>query len=432
MPTTRGWLVASIGLGLVIANRAFGAEALGQIGLALIVLVIAAVTVVRSGRHDLQLSRTIQPFRIGAGKTVTVTIDITNRGRGSAPLLLLEDFVPAQLSMRARFAFTGVEARGKRQASYKLRPLLRGRYRIGPFEISYLDPFSLARRKASVGEGSDLLVHPKIEKLTMPRDLGERRSLSLSAMRRPTGSEGEDFYTLREYIEGDDLRKIHWPSTAKKQRYMIRQEETPWHNRATLVLDDRRAAHPSQSDSYERAVEAIASVADLYHRAGFTFRLTGAHEPGLPSARGADHYSRCLDLLATIGLRSPTKSGLSSDDPLLLARFAELQARRSAEGVLVLAAGDLTPEIAVALARLRRSYRQVIVISFPSHRFGTGDTRTRWEGETRTVEAVQVLARSGVRAIVLGPGDHLRNAWGSLTRAAAGGEQQWEQKPERV
>jgi len=432
VPTVRGWLVALIGIGLIVANQGFGAQALGQIGLALVVLVLVAVIVVRSGRHNLQVNHALHPFRVGAGKTVTVTVDVLNRGRGSAPLILLEDRIPAQLSLRARFAFTGVEARGRRQATYKLRPALRGRYRIGPFEISYLDPFSLAKKSALIGEATDLLVHPRVEQLTMPRDLGERRSLSISALRRPTGSEGEDFYTLREYIEGDDLRKIHWPSTAKKQRFMIRQEETPWHNRATIVLDDRRAAHPLSSDTFERAVEAAASLVDLYHRSGFSFRLTAAHEPGFPSSRGPDHYSRCLDLLATVGLRSPDTTALASDDPLLLARFAELEARQTAEGALVIAGGDVTPDTAIALARLRRRFRQVVVVSYPSHRFGTGDTRARWEGERRTVEGVRLLARSGVRCVVLGPGDSFRNAWGSLSRAQAGGEQTWEQKPERV
>jgi len=432
MPTTRGWLVGSLGLGLIVASRGFGSEALGQIGLAFMVLVIAAVTAVRSGRHDLQIARSLQPFRVGAGKTVTVTIDLVNQGRGSMPLLLIEDHVPAQLGLRARFAFTGIEPRGTRRVAYKVRPALRGRYTIGPFQVSYLDPFSLAQRQVSVGTADHLLVHPRIDQLTMPRDLGERRSLSISALRRPTGTEGEDFYTLREYIEGDDLRKIHWPSTAKKQRYMIRQEETPWHNRATLIIDDRRAAYSLQSEAFERAVEATASLVDLYQRAGFSFRLTGAHEPGFQSSRGADHYSRCLDLLATISLRSPATSGLSSDDPLLLARFAELDSRNSAQGVLVLASGDLTSEIAVALARLRRRFRQVVVLSFPSHRFGTSDTRARWEGETRMVEAVRLLTRSAVRPIILGPGDSFRNAWASLSRASAGGGYHWEQKQELV
>ncbi|HEV3471922.1 MAG TPA: DUF58 domain-containing protein [Actinomycetota bacterium] len=414
----------------MVAHRAFGADALGQIGLALVVLVIVAVATVRLGRHVLKMSREVTPRRVSAGKTVTITLRIVNEGRGAAPLVLVEDSIPAQLAARARFAFSGIESLGDRLATYQLRPQMRGRYRLGPAEVSFLDPFSLARTRMSLGDGADLLVHPPIEELVLPRDLGERRSLTLSATRRPTGAEGEDFYTLRDYIEGDDLRKIHWPSTAKRQRYMIRQEETPWHNRATIVLDDRRGAHGAQgAQSFEFAVAAAASLVDLYHRSGYSFRLAGAHEPGLAASRGAEHYNRCLDLLATITLKSAEAAGPDPHDPMLLARLAELEARESAEGSLVVVGGDLDPEIAVGLSRLRRRFRQIIAVSLPPHRFGSGPTRARWDAEGRTMEVVRLLARSGVRTIVLGPGDHLRLAWGSLSRTTTGGgETTWDRK----
>lgn len=393
-------------------------------------LVIAAAAAVRSSRHDLRIARTVSPERLPAERIVTVTLALDNLGRGAAPLVLLEDSIPPQLASRARFAFSGVEPRGRRSATYKLRPSRRGRYQIGPTEISFMDPFSLARTRRVDATASDLLVHPKIEELALPRDLGERRSLSVSALRRPTGGEGEDFYTLREYIEGDDLRKIHWPSTAKRQRYMIRQEETPWHNRATIVIDDRRRAHGLNAGGFERAVEAAASLVDLYHRSGYSYRLAGAHDPGLASTRGPQHYNRCLDLLATITLRSHAAAGPDEGDPLLLARFAELEARTAAEGTLVLVSGDIGPEVAVGLSRLRRRFRQVVAVAFPSHRFGSSPTRERWEGERATVEVMRLLARSGVRSINLGPGDSLAHAWSSLSRASAGGEMKWERKPE--
>jgi len=424
MPTARGWLVATTGLVLCVASRAFGAEALGQVGLALIVLLISALIVVRLGRHDLAVTRRLAPDRAVAETLVTGTLELRNDGLGAAPLVLLEDGLPAVLRTRARFAFSGIEARGKRAAAYKVRPSRRGRFEIGPAEMYCVDPFSLARVKKVAGGKSTLLVYPKIEQLVLPRDLGERRSLSVSALRQPTGATGEDFYTLREYVEGDDLRKIHWPSTAKRQRYMIRQEETPWHNRATIVLDDRGATY--KGEAFERAVEAAASLVDLYHRSGYTYRLTGAHDPGLPSSRGARHRSQCLDHLAMIQKRSLG----SEPDPLLVARFAELEARTSAEGTLVVVGGDLEAEAAVAMSRCRRRFKQVIAISFPAHRFGAGSTRSRWDGEKRTVDVVRLLMRSGVRVIVLGPGDSLRSGWSSLSRVTTGGEATWEQRHE--
>ena len=424
MPTARGWLIATIGLVLCVASRAFGAEPLGQIGLALLVLAISALVVVRLGRHDLEVTRTISPTQVTAETQVTATLQVTNRGLGSAPLVLIEDRLPAVLRTRARFALTGIQPRGTREAMYKIRPTRRGRYDIGPAEMSCVDPFGLARVRMVRGSTSSLLVHPRIESLVLPRDLGERRSLAVSALRQPTGSQGEDFYTLREYVEGDDLRKIHWPSTAKRQRYMIRQEETPWHNRATVVLDDRAGAY--EGNAFERAVEAAASLVDLYHRSGYTYRLTGAHHPGFASARGADHRRRCLDHLAVI----TTKALDGPGDPLLSARFAELEARSSAEGTLVVVGGDFEMETAVGMSRCRRRFKQVIAVTFPSHRFGPGSTKSRWAGEQKTNEIVRLLARSGVRTIVLGPGEALRTGWDSLSRVTTGGESEWDLRHE--
>lgn len=424
MPTARGWLVAGTGLVLCVASRAFGAEALGQVGLALIVLLISALVVVRLGRHELTITRRLVPDRAAAETLVIATIELGNNGLGAAPLVLLDDRLPAILRTRARFAFSGVEPRGRREATYKLRPQRRGRFEIGPVEMSCVDPFALARVRTVAGDTSPLLVYPKIEPLILPRDLGERRSLSVSALRQPTGATGEDFYTLREYVEGDDLRKIHWPSTAKRQRYMIRQEETPRHNRATIVLDDRASVY--EGDAFESAVEAAASLVDLYHRSGYTYQLTGAHHPGSSSNRGAAHRTHCLDHLATV-----TKKSLGpGPDPLLAARFAELDARNSAEGTLVVVSGDLEPDAAVAMSRCRRRFKQVIAITFPSHRFGPASTKNRWDGEKKTMEVVRLLARSGVRAIVLGPGEPLRVAWGSLSRVTTGGENAWDRKHE--
>jgi hypothetical protein len=120
----------------------------------------------------------------------------------------------------------------------------------------------------------------------------------------------------------------------------------------------------------------------------------------------------------------------NGDDPLLNARLAELEARSTAEGTLVVVGGDLETEAAVGMSRCRRRFKQVIAVTFPGHRFGPGSTKDRWQGETKTMEVVRLLARSGVRAVVLGPGDSIRNGWASLSRVSTGGDAEWDRKHE--
>lgn len=428
MPSLRGWSTAVAGLWLWIIGRVLGASGLEQIGFALIALVGIAVAIVSARRHDLEVTRTVTPRRARAGQPVHVAMKIENAGRGSAPLLTLDDRLPSAMSGNARFALNGVEPGGTRETRYELRAPGRGRYEIGPLEISISDPFGLARTRSEGAGVTDLLVHPRIERLSLPRDLGQQRSMAVSALRQLSGARGEDFYTLREYAQGDDLRKIHWPSTAKRAKPMIRQEETPWHNRAVILLDDRADAHEGRGDasSFERAIECAASLADLYHRSGYTYRLAGAVDPGLPMGRGSDHLHACLDRLALLNPGAPAGS-----DPLLV-RLAELESGVSAEGTLVCVTGEIGPTEAVAISRCRRRFRHVMVVVYPGHRFGSGSTRSRWEGEESTNNAAALLGRSGIPALVIGHGESLALAWASLAGGRRRGGDRWAQKPEPV
>ncbi|MGH2788173.1 MAG: DUF58 domain-containing protein [Actinomycetota bacterium] len=424
MPSPRGYLTAAVGIGLWAAGRVFGAEPLEQIGFALLALVVIGVVIVNSRRHDLTITRSVVPDRAKAGQAVDVELRLNNTGRGAAPLMLLNDRLPLELAGRARFALNGIEARGSREARYQIRPPRRGRYPIGPLGISFTDPFGLASTRAVGTNADELLVHPRIEKLALPRDRGQQRSLSTAALRQLSGTRGEDFYTLREYAEGDDLRKIHWPSTAKRDRPMIRQEETPWHTRALILLDDRRGAHDgvAESSSFERAVEAAASVADLYHRSGYTYGLLTADNRGQPSGRGIDHYHRCLDTLAVV---QPALAP-GDHDPLLM-RLTELQTNVADQGTLVVALGSPSAEVATAITRCMRRFRQVIVVAFPAHRFGAQPTKQRWEGEQLVHDAALMLRRAGVQTLILGPGESLAIAWGGLHSGGRGGHA-WAQK----
>ncbi len=297
--------------------------------------------------------------------------------------------------------------------------------------MSFLDPFGLARVRTRLAEQTSFIVHPRMEPLSLPRDQGERRSVATSALRQPTVAQGEEFFTLREYSEGDDLRKIHWSSTAKRGRYMIRQEETPWHTRATLLLDDRACAYEErvEAPAFERAVEAMASLVDLYHRAGFGFRVIGAHNAGIPSGRGSDHMARCLDLLATVPLDDDA-AGPDEDEALAL-RLMEIERGATAEASLIVVTGLLDASEAVALTRCRRRFRQVTAIQFPPHRYGSLGTKARWGGEQRLVEVVHLLERAGVRVMALGPDDPLSSGWSSRNNRP-GMERAWAPKPELV
>lgn len=419
MPTARGWGVAAMGAGTAVTGRILGSLPLEQLGAGLFLLVVVAALVVRRRTHELDVERVLRPARVPAGATVDVHLTLTNKGKGPAPLLLVEDRVPRPLVAPARFVVPGIEPEGARRASYVVSVDRRGLYRIGPARVSRLDPFGLARVTAEIGGEATLLVRPRVEPLPVPHGRGQRRSATSSAQRHPVGTTGEEFYTLRDYVEGDDLRKVHWPSTAKKGRFMLRQEETPWQTRAAILVDDRRMPHGASGgvSSFERCVEAAASLCDLYARAGYSWKLATSTGALLPLGRGDAHLQRSLDLLATIRLR---------DEPGDLGGgLAELDAGRSGETIAAVVTGTLTVELSLLLGRMSGHLSEVVVVSFPAHRFGDRATKARWEGEREIVEAAQRLARAGGRVMVLGPDDRLAAQWDA--RAQRG--ETWGRKP---
>ncbi|CAN5686085.1 DUF58 domain-containing protein [soil metagenome] len=429
MLTLRGGLVAATGLAVWAVGRVFGAGPLEQLGVAFIALVAIALAVARLSRHDLVVDRLIEPHRCHAGQEVAVTLELVNRGKGPAPLILIEDALPCDLATRARFAVPGIEAAGRRSLRYSVTPSRRGRYDVGPAKVTFVDPFGLARAESARRERSAVLVHPRVHNLALPRDRGRQRSLAVSALRRPVGLNGEDFYTLREYAEGDDLRRVHWPSTARSRKYMIRQEEAAWHTRATVLFDDRSQAHEGvgEASSFERMIEAAASLADLYQRSGYSYRLMGASHPGLPHGRRAGHLAACLDLLATLEA--------SPDEPrALAARLAGLDTGAAPEGTLAaVLGGAVDAGSAALLGRLTRRFSRVIAVLHPPHRFGGRPTRDRWAGEKDARDVEAVLRRAGVAVIALGPEDSLATAWGALSsNQPVGGEREWAPKPELV
>ncbi|HVF52814.1 MAG TPA: DUF58 domain-containing protein [Actinomycetota bacterium] len=422
MPTARGWSIVGAAVALGLTGRALGAPEIERLGVALLALVVIAIVVVRRGRHELEIERSITPERSQAGGDVTVTLDIKNKGRSTAPLMLLEDRLPRGVHGTARFILHGIEAGGMRSATYQIAPGRRGRFEVGPSTIRFMDPFGLARVRATTAGLTSFLVRPQLEPLTMLTERGQRRAATASVLRQPIGAIGEDFYTLREYVEGDDLRRIHWPSTAKRGRFIIRQEETTWNTTATILLDDDAADHSTDpgSSSFERAIEAAAAFIDLYHQTGYSWRLLTAVAAGSKSARGPEHWGRCMDLLATV---EPSRS---SDDPMLT-RIAEAGSTM-AQSTLVVIVGTLTPDVSSALGACTRRFREVIVVSFPAHRYGDRVTRARWAGEKDLLAAQQMLVRAGARVVTLGPEDRLSAA---LTPARMiGGETPWERKPE--
>lgn len=255
MLTRRGW---AVGVGSLIsagAGRFFGIAELLVLALAGIALVGGATVWTRTRRVRLRIQRSVQPVRVHAGGSATVQLSLANLG-GHAPVLHVTD--PVTGTLGARLGVGPLLAAERTSTQYLLPTERRGRLEIGPAEVDVVDPLGLSRTSIGTGPRTTLVVYPATQTLVAPRLARGPEPLGLAADVHTLQRIGEDFYALRDYTVGDDVRRIHWPSTARLGRPMVREDEVPRRSRVTVVLDTRSTAF--DEERFELAVSAAASV----------------------------------------------------------------------------------------------------------------------------------------------------------------------------
>jgi hypothetical protein len=347
--TTRGTSFMTAGAATVLAGLLLGARALLSVGVVLIALPLLARLAAGRSRYRLSCSRFISPAHVPVGHTATVTLRLENASRLPTGLMLAQDTVPYALGTRPRYVIDGIERGGVRELTYPLRSDLRGKYEIGPLEIRIADSFGVVELGRSFSTRSALVVTPRIVPLA--------RTVASSSWAgdgdgktRTAAAAGEDDVIPRSYRNGDELRRVHWRSTARYGELMVRREEQRWRNRALLLLDTRRSAHAGtgMNSSFEFAVSAAASVGVHVAREGLDGELITDSGP-LDS--GGIFEEVLLDSLAVI------KMSANRD----LSRG--LSAVRTGDGGLIVAVtGSLNAEQAAQLAASRREHCQAIAL----------------------------------------------------------------------
>ncbi|MDT4912813.1 MAG: hypothetical protein QOC66_1941 [Pseudonocardiales bacterium] len=270
--TTRASCLLAAGITAVLCGLLLGEVDLVRAGILAAAVPCAAALVVHRSRVRIANRRSIEPTRVSAGEAVNIHLVITNKSLLRTGTLMVEDQLPERLVGHARFVLDPLGSHESRTVSYRIPGLGRGRYRVGPLRIRLTDPFRMIDLSRSFTATSDFIVGPVVDALPAvepPRsdELGD------NAGSHSIGTYGADDQSTREYRTGDDLRKIHWRSSARTGALMVRQEERPWRGQSTLLLDLRAAAHataagghpevgvdPRQTSSLEWAVSAVASI----------------------------------------------------------------------------------------------------------------------------------------------------------------------------
>jgi uncharacterized protein (DUF58 family) len=334
--TRRGWSLAGAAIGLIVAGRLLGTPELTGLGICGVALLVAAATWTRRRPFPARLVRTIRPAQTRVGAEARVDLELV--AHGATPRATITDaFDDGRRA--ARFVSPPLERHSRARAAYRIPTDRRGRFAVGDAVVGIGDPFGMTRRMVAVPGRDEIVVVPRVHELRRtPPSPGQRRSRTRQRTVVPVPTTSYDeFLTLRAYEPGDDLRRVHWRSSARLGDLMVRDDETSWQPRTVVVLDNR----PGEPVGYEIAIEATASIAVHLRRARRTCELltTGGRPLGA-RAGTAGRTDRLLEELATI---TP-----DVDDSIGARIHALRPPMRRGTLVVVTAHHDITPFTALA------------------------------------------------------------------------------------
>jgi uncharacterized protein (DUF58 family) len=289
-PTARGIAAAVLGALLLAGGIVWRYPGVFGLGLALLALAgLALVTVL--GRAPIALRRTVSPLEVTRFEPCEATLTV-RRWASRLPVDIADtvDGRPVSVPEPSR----QVPAR----VGYRIPTERRGVRAVGPLVIVRRGVAGLATSRTVLGGVLAVRVLPRIRPVRgMPRGV----SRGQAGVDELVARGGTDLVGLREYQPGDDLRRLHWATSARAGRLMVREDADPSTAHVTLLLDDRADSHPD--GDMEEAVEVVASLAVAAAEGGHAVRVStmcGRLDAAAPASLGRDGGFAARDLASAL------------------------------------------------------------------------------------------------------------------------------------
>ncbi|GAA1769089.1 DUF58 domain-containing protein [Luedemannella helvata] len=369
--TIRGWgllVVAAVLLGVGFRFGYPELAALGGAGLA----AFAAAVVFVAWRPRLAVQRAAEPDRVTRGEASHLRLRIGNASRLFGASVVARDRVGPLGGRRATTPVPLVRLRPGRatDVSYEVPTARRGVVEAGPLEITRRDPLGLVGVVRRYGSTVRVWVRPRVH-LIAAVPVGLSRSMDGRVERVPHGS--ITFAALREYVVGDDLRRVHWRTSARVGELMVRENVDTSLPRIVVLLDDRAGAHGRDAageSTFEAACEAAASilVAAVQADVHVELALVSGVATGGGGASGLAALGPMLDLLAEAVLAGDAGG---RDAEALKEIVQGLRLRRLGDTLIVLTGPPDDEEMGL-VASLKGAYPSIIVGVFGAVESGLG------------------------------------------------------------
>lgn len=402
--TNRGQAFLGLGALVALAGVVLGYRDVTRVGVLLVILPLLALLLIRPTPPSIRVQRAVTPARLNPDQSGQVEVLFGNVGTRATSLYLAEEQFDYALGDRPRFLLPRLVPGETRRLHYTVRSRHRGAFQVGPITLRRRDPFGLAHVAMQLPQTVELLVLPFVWDLGDRRVVGQGRGTE-GELPQMVSLHGEDDVSIRQYRDGDELRRVHWPATAHRGEIMVRQEDRPARRRAVLVLDSRAGAHPGTGYqvSFEWAVSAIASLARHLVKDGFVIHLL-THRTVEDGTAGMQ--ISLPDALATLARANPDQD--TSLEPLAAAAHSF-----TSGGVLLIAAvvaHDKTELAHLAAVREPGSAAMAMVLD-------PNDFRAGGSGAPEKAAALRhtaVLNQAGWQTVLVGADDSVPAAWNQL------------------
>jgi uncharacterized protein (DUF58 family) len=310
--TARGWAVLGLGVLLLGGGLALHYPLVAGLGAAFLLLVGAEVLAVVIA-PDLTVRRVVSPAVVVRFEECRGRLHVTGRRRAGLARLEVSDTVDGRL---VGVPLPDSSKAGTVSVPYAIPTPRRGLVEVGPVRLRRVGIAGLAEHTSSVGGVDQVRVLPRRIPLSgLPS--GTRRTASGADVAMELG--GTDLVGLHEYAVGDDLRRLHWATSARTGTLMVRDDVDPAEPHVRVVLDDRAASYASPEE-FEEAVELAAGLCVLAEDRGHPVRflaMSGRHEvvlPGSPSHQARREAQELDWLLAELDLAADSRVGVLSLD----------------------------------------------------------------------------------------------------------------------
>lgn len=364
--------LAALALGLWLQWIAFDV-----LGVGLLVVVMLAVFVVLRP-SALSIDRAIQPARVPKGSPAIAVLTFANRGRRTIGVTVANQPFG---DVRVRTVIPKLRRGERGLRTYRLPTRKRGIFDVGPIEVTRRDSFELFRTSRRYGDVERIWVYPRILNF---RRLPAGQTRHLEGPSSDTSPQGSiTFHRLRDYVMGDDLRLVHWRSSARTGKLVVKHNVDTSQPFSVVVLDQRPSRYTAES--FESAVDVAASVlvTSAASKAPVELRLTDGTVIGGPRLRDV---TPLLDHLTGVE---------SNPDGELRTQLLALRRARGGTS-LVVVTGVLDLDDLPYLATLRRRFDRLVLVSLDTEQPG---------GAHNPVHA------TGVRVIVADDADRACALW---------------------